>query len=175
MVLPDDMDECNEPCVYVHISDPKTRRRGARHQYTTVQGSEEVAFITAVTASMLPAERLYGASMAAFRLRFDRALQALKVPKASRFTPGGLRGGGAVAEFRRNGDIAKLKWKMRVTDDRILGHYLQEVNAITSLASLPAGTRDRISAVAALYPRMLDKATRELQLRSQEAIAVGRG
>ena len=70
------------------------------------------------------------------------------------FTPGGLRGGGAVAAFLNGTHIADILWKMRLKHQTTLEHYLQEVSAAGSLNSLSETSRSRISMFSMCFDRL---------------------
>ena len=89
---------------------------------------------------MQASDRLWGFSSATFRNRWDAVLAALKVPEEVALTPGGLRGGGCVAESGDTGRIDTLMWLMRL----LLEHYLQEVVARQLVAKLPQESRQII-------------------------------
>ena len=69
----------------------------------------------------------------------------------SPYTPAGLRGGGAVAEYARNPDIASLMWRMRLESSGTLASYLQEVSAATHLKAVPQKSRDLIRDLSKLF------------------------
>ena len=75
----------------------------------------------------------------------------LGVSKELRLTPGGLRGGGAVAAYRSGMQIQQLQWQMRHQQQSTLESYLQEVAASTALAAMSGPVRDRLRALAAIF------------------------
>ena len=89
-------------------------------------------------------------SAGAYRTRWDRVLQVLQVPKSAGLTPGSLRGGGAVAAYRRGVPITELLWQMRLKHAVTLEHYLQEVAAVSVAAELPERTRTLVRVAASV-------------------------
>ncbi len=71
-------------------------------------------------------------------------LAELLVPKELNVTPGGTRGGGAVAAYIKGVHMQDLLWKMRLRQQRTLESYLQECAAQTLLARLPDASRKKI-------------------------------
>ena len=82
-------------------------------------------------------------------------LRALKVPREIALTPGGLRGGGCVAEFVDTGRIDSLMWRMRLQNTKTLEHYLQEVVARQIVAKLPQDSREIVIIAKQWYEPLL--------------------
>ena len=59
-------------------------------------------------------ERLFPLSPSAYRSRWDKCLKTLGLEGLVDVTPGGLRGGGAVAAYHCGGAIADIQWKLRL-------------------------------------------------------------
>ena len=89
-----------------------------------------------------------------YRKRWDYLLKLLQVPSEINITPGGLRGGGAVAFYRRGGSIADLTWVMRLRQMSTLESYLQEVAALSFLKELSSHSLASIRAAASLFPHL---------------------
>ena len=70
------------------------------------------------------------------------------------FTPGGLRGGGAVSAYLNGAHIADILWKMRLKHQTTLEHYLQEVSAAVSSNSLSESPKSRISTFSMIFDRL---------------------
>jgi len=151
LVLPGDVLEYGASLAYVSIPEPKTRRRGGgRRQYAAVRFPLCVALLSAVFGRLPRSSPLLGFSSSAFRRRWDAVLRALGVPPNT-YSPGGLRGGGAVAHFAKHEDVNLLLKQMRLRTQATLSSYLQEVTAKTSLASLPALCRLKIREASAAH------------------------
>ena len=82
-------------------------------------------------------------------------MSALGVSPALELKPGGLRGGGTVALYMRDVPIDAIMWRLRVKHQQTLGHYLQEVAALTTLSSLSPASRAQVQAASKLLPVVL--------------------
>jgi hypothetical protein len=69
-------------------------------------------------------------------------------------TPGGLRGGGAVAFYSKGGTVSELLWAMRLKQIATLESYLQEVAALSFLKELSTHSLASIRAAASLFPHL---------------------
>ena len=76
-----------------------------------------------------------------------------------RFTPGGLRGGGAVALYLKNKTIADVQWVMRLASQETLRYYLQETAALNSMMELSCDSRERIRICSAMYEPVIQTIT----------------
>ena len=151
LLLPEDSLGTIRDRLYLHFATPKSARRGgARHQHASVKGAAEVAFIANVFRNIKGNEPLYPLSAATFRKRWDALLGLMLVP-VGMFTPGSMRGGGAVFAYLSDVPIADLMWRMRLKNAQTLEHYLQEVTAASSLINLSVGARLRIQRLSDLY------------------------
>ena len=134
---------------FLHSECPKTAGRGgAAQQHATFRGRGAVALLSHAFGDLPLDAPLWPFSAATFRNRWEHLLRSLLVPPAVSFTPGGLRGAGAVCLYLADTPIHDIMWRMRVTHLRTLSHYLQEVTAATSLRSLPAESRAAIMSSA---------------------------
>ena len=103
------------------VRTPKTAWRGARQQYTRIEGAAEVRYLEAAFGHMNPRAALLDLSTHLFRKPWG-ALTSAAGLRRNTFTPGGMRGGGAVSFFRACRGIALLMWQMRVDDQSTLAH-----------------------------------------------------
>lgn len=126
-------------------------RQAARVQHVKITTPYVVRLLSVVFSGAAPDELLFHGSAQMYRKRWDYLLKLLQVPSEINITPGGLRGGGAVAFYRRGGSIADLTWVMRLRQMSTLESYLQEVAAISVLTDLPFHCRFSIRAAAELY------------------------
>lgn len=99
-------------------------------------------------------EDLYPGSAQIFRRRWDYLLQMLDVKHCPGVTPRGLRGGGAVAFYRKGGSVSELLWAMRLKQIATLESYLQEVAALSFLKELSSHSLASIRAAASLFPHL---------------------
>ena len=104
-------------------------------QYSSANWKPCVQLVSRVWDTLLPDEPLFPGSPAAFRFRWDALLRHLNVSKTFQLTPASHRSGGAVAAHRRQVPINDLMRQMRVTHQKTLTHYLQEVAAMFSSTS----------------------------------------
>jgi len=141
-----------EPEIFLKISNPKSRGRGPRIQYSTFKKVEFLPILLHTWEGLKPGERLYPLSASAFRRRWDCILQHLGVQSFHRLTPGAMRPGGAVWAHRQGMSIQDLLWKMRLQQLRTLGYYLQEVTAVSILPNLTAECRGNIAALLGIMP-----------------------
>ena len=140
---------------YVHFVAPKSARRGgASHQHATILGTGEITFLTSVFGSLDSSASLYPLSAATFRKRWDGLLGLLGI-EFGVYTPGSMRGGGAVAAYMADIPISTILWRMRIQNSKTLEHYLQEVTAASSLISLKPSARSYISTLSGLYEVIL--------------------
>eukprot|EP00438_Fugacium_kawagutii_P012357 Skav200003 [mRNA] locus=scaffold4475:38161:42612:+ [translate_table: standard] len=156
VLTPEDL-LAEQKILYIKFEAPKSRKRGAKVQYTTLDEPGILDFVVRVWQVLPQNSQLYCGTPAAFRSRWDALLKHLAIGKQHKLTPGSLRGGGAVACHRRGVPIADLLWRMRLQRQKTLSYYLQEVAAVSILPSLDAKTRDRISRLQAALPFFLRK------------------
>ncbi|CAE7350570.1 Rraga [Symbiodinium sp. CCMP2592] len=152
LLLPSDLLIKENRVCYLKISAPKTgRRTKARVQHISVHNSAVLPLLERIFKDLRPSELLFAGSPSSFRRRWDALIDALLVPRSLRLTPGGLRGGGAVAEYHRGTDLATIQWRMRIKHQVTLEAYLQEVAAENLLLKLPEPAVSRVTAAAAIY------------------------
>lgn len=145
----------NEPVIYIRFLAPKSRRRGAKVQYSAIEESAVVTFLCKVWDCLHPDDLLYSGSQGAYRSRWNALLARLQISSQHQLTPGGLRGGGAVCLHRRGLALTELMWKMRLQHAQTLGYYLQETAALSLLPSLPHRVRHRIQVLQTLFPHFI--------------------
>ena len=99
---------------------------------------------------LLPSQRIWPASPAAFRKRWDAVARALRIPfkQGSGVTPASLRGGGATAFYELTEDADRLRRRARWATVQSAEIYIQEVAPYEFLASLSRNTREHIFRVA---------------------------
>ena len=140
---------CGLPAVK---EDHKTSfRQQAKVQHLKITNVHAVKLLNLVYQGAAKDELLFFGSASVFRRRWDFLLQKLEVPTSVHVTPGGLRGGGAVASYRKGAAISDLLWAMRLRQIATLESYLQEVAAMSLLTELPSSSRRAIRSAASLY------------------------
>ena len=82
---------------YLKISEPKSRRKSkGKVQHVSIYDLDFIQFLERVFTNEIARDSpLYPGSSLSFRRRWDKILESLTVPAATRLLPGGLRGGGA--------------------------------------------------------------------------------
>ena len=155
LLTPDDL-LADEQILYLRIERPKSRKRGPKVQYATVNEPDVVRFLTATWQSTSSRCFLYAGSATTFRRRWDKILECIGVQKFHRLTPGSLRGGGCVWAHKKGMQIQDLCWRMRLQHTKTLGFYLQETTAGSVLPSLSAECRYNIQALRALLPILFE-------------------
>ena len=140
---------------YLQIESPKSRRRGAKMQYVTVEEPLVIELIDSVWQQLEKDEPLFPLSPGAFRTRWNAVLKHLQVGTEHRLTPGSLRAGGAVFLHRSGVSISDLLWRMRLQHQKTLSYYLQEVTASSILPSLRAEVRENIQVLQSALPHFV--------------------
>ena len=126
-------------------------RQLARVQHLKISSSHVVRLLALVCRDAVREEPLFHGSAHVYRQRWNFLLKLLLVPQRLKITPGGLRGGGAVAWYRQGGSVSDLLWMMRLKQIATLEAYLQEVSAISLLSDLPPASRLALRAAASLF------------------------
>lgn len=156
LVLPSDGFEPSMMVAFLQIRKPKTRRRGkGRIQHAKLEAADEVLFLERHVATLHHTVKLFPLSASAFRSRWDKILETLNVPLGKRPTPASVRGGGAIAAYRRGKPIADIMWGMRIGAASTLESYLQELSADNFLIRLPETSKQKLRQAAALYPTLI--------------------
>lgn len=150
----------DQQVIYLQIESPKTRRRGARMQYVTVDEPLVLQLACSVWQNLEAEDWLFPLSAGAFRSRWNAVLRHLKIGPEHRLTPGSLRAGGAVFLHRNGISIADLLWRMRLQHVKTLSYYLQEVTASSILPSLKVEIRKAIQLLQVALPFFISLQTR---------------
>ena len=162
---PDDL-LCDDNRFYLCIKEPKSRGRGPKVQHVAVnfEGALRHFFLT-VWSGLSNTDKLFHGSAWLYRRRWDSLLAALSIPTDFRLTPSRLRGGGAVAAYRRGDQVSEIQWRMRLQPLGTLAFYLQEVSAVSVVPKLHPQTRQKVSAAAALFPFLVVRRPAHIVLR----------
>ena len=152
VLLPSDIHTENAGKVFLKIGEPKTRFRGrGRVQHATVQDPFTVKLLERFLSSMKYNQLVYPISPSSFRRRWDRILSHIGVPAKLKLTPGSLRSGGAIAEYRKGEDLSRLLWRMRLRHLITLENYVQEMAAENFSSKLSASVRHRIFILSEMF------------------------
>eukprot|EP00435_Cladocopium_sp_Y103_P037015 s110_g9.t1 len=156
LLLPSDNFDTTVSSAFLKIRKPKTRKRGkGRVQHAKFDHFEEIQFLERHISQLDPGAQIFPLSAAAFRSRWEKILEALKIPFRVRPTPASVRGGGAIAAYRQGKPIQDLLWGMRIGSQSTLESYLQELAADNFLVRLPQDAKTKIRHAAALYPFLI--------------------
>ena len=137
---------------YLRIVESKSRRHGKRRiQHASVLNLQIVSFLDKVFSSLGKEDLLYPISGSSFRRRWDKLCQHLLIGPEHKLTPGSLRGGGALEEYRAGTDLQRILWRMRIRHLITLEHYVQEVAAESFLVDVSEEGRRRISLLSELF------------------------
>ena len=151
LLLPADMMFESE-AAFLLLRQTKTMyRQSAKVQHLKIVNEYVVELLTLAFRDADRDEHLFHGSPQVYRQRWNFLLKLLHIDSSLRITPGGLRGGGAVAWYRRGGGISDLLWAMRLKNISTLESYLQEVSAISLLTDLSFDARHSLRCAAALY------------------------
>ena len=157
LMLPSDSFDDSCSIAFLKIRKPKSRKRGiGRVQHIRVSEACTVQFLERHFGHLDSAVKLFPRSASAFRSRWDRILDVLKIPVNCRPTPAGIRGGGAILAYKRNRPIQDILWAMRLTSITTLESYLQETAADSLLIRLPEDSKRKIRNAASFYPIALN-------------------
>lgn len=157
LVLPSDAFDDAVSVAFLKIRKPKSRKRGiGRIQHIRVSTEPAVKFLERHFGHLDAGVKLFPRSAAAFRSRWDRILDVLKIPWNCRPTPAGIRGGGAILAYKRNRPIQDILWAMRLTSINTLESYLQETAADSLLVRLPEDSKRKIRHAASFFPIALN-------------------
>lgn len=156
LLLPSDLLDSELSGCFLQIRKPKSGFRGRGVvQHCSIKQPEFVRFLDWHLSGLAGEEPLYPGSAHAYRNRWNSILQTLSIPTSARFTPGSLRGGGAVAAYHAGVPIADLLWRMRLRHQMTLESYLQEVSALSTLRQLPPNALSAVRAASSLFPVFL--------------------
>lgn len=151
LLLPSDNLYETKDRALLHVASPKSRYRGgALSQHMSVVGPLLVAYLQAIFGELPRSLPLYPFSPSTYRKRWEFLLSRLLIT-SGKFKPGGLRGGGAVSLYLADMPIADIQWRMRLKQQATLGHYIQEVVALTSMSDATDAARREVSSCARLF------------------------
>ena len=110
--------------IVVKILEPKTRRKYGKVQHVICEEPLLVAALRKYLMYLDDADRLFPFTDSTFARRLKKILSHLNIEDL--FTPGGLRPGGATAEWIRFRNFENLRIRGRWAISRTLEHYVQE-------------------------------------------------
>ena len=152
LLLPRDLLLEPSNSAFLRVVESKSRRHGKRRiQHASVLNIPAVHFLDKVFGNLQKDELLYPISGANFRRRWDKLCLHLLIGWEHHLTPGSLRGGGALEEYRSGTDLQRILWRMRIRHLVTLEHYVQEVAAESFFVDISEEGRKRISMFAELF------------------------
>lgn len=163
LVFPQDLLRENST-VFLKIPRPKTRRTGPRVQVAYSEDADTNSLALALLGHLPPGARLWPASPAAFRSRWNALCKALRLPCGAStavvqaLSPASLRGGGATRRILEGEDPSKVQRRGRWLNERSMAVYLQELQAATFVASLPQPVRQQLDQLLSCAPFVLEHA-----------------
>ena len=152
VLLPSDIYSENVDTVFLKIGEPKTRFRGrGRTQHASIYDRFTIQLLERFLKPMKYNQLVYPISPSSFRRRWDKIISHIGVPAKLKLTPGSLRSGGAIAEYRKGGDLSRLLWRMRLRHLITLENYVQEMAAENFSASLSPAVRHRVFILSEMF------------------------
>ena len=157
LVLPDDCFGNNPDTVFLQLRSFKSlTRQAARIQHMRIKNVDAVKLLRLIYLNYPTASVLFHGSSHQFRRRWDFMVNSYGIGAPLRLTPGGLRGGAAVAAYREGRHVNEILWALRLKNLSTLESYLQEVASLTFLNSLSEDSRLRLRSASSLFPFLAD-------------------
>ena len=152
LLLPSDLAEDGVAPVFVRLRFFKSRNRtSAQVQHLRIKDETTCTLLRLLFRKLTPDTMLFDTNPYQYRKRWNLLLSALGIQDPKLFTPGGLRGGFAVAAYRAGMPVQDIMWAMRLRSQVTLESYLQEAASLSSLAALPRDARDAIASAAKVF------------------------
>ena len=140
--------------LYIHLRNPKTARF-ARQQHVKICDPEILHFAVRVFSEFPLREKLYGATISAYRGQWNCIMGRLGIPYRQTqrgMTPGTLRGSGATRMYLDTENIPLILWRGRWARLRTLEFYLQEVAAQVFTHSLSQQSQQMVQRLHTACP-----------------------
>ena len=142
--------------LFVNVTSPKAGRRGkGKVQHARLTDATAIEIARRAFFALKPDERLFPATPATYRRRWDKLLENFRIPKTLNLTPGGLRGGGAIYLYHNAAAVTDILWRMRLKHLATLESYLQEIAAVSVLTKLSFDSRRSLMACSRFLSLML--------------------
>ena len=152
VMLPKDFMELGHGPIFVRLKSFKSRnRQPARVQRLRISDQSACRLLNLLIRRLPVNAPLFGSSPYQYRKRWNELLKVFRISQTLRVTPGGLRGGFAVAAYRAGRPVQDIQWSMRLRSQVTLEAYLQEAAALNAFASLGADVRSDVLAAAKLF------------------------
>ena len=150
----------------VVIRSPKTARVGGRVQHVVVHDAMVILLCQWAWSSTAPEETLWPWTLVELSRWFRASMLNLGLP-ATRFTPAGLRAGGATYSYLNGSSVEQLLWRGRWETLTSLKHYVQESAATLALAQLTPVVARRLTSLAQSLGDVLDALTLSWSVRGK--------
>jgi len=152
LLLPLDLASPDTDRAFLNVVSPKTATRGGgRTQHLLLTGQLEVSFLQLLFGPRPAGAKLFPFPDRIFREVWDWTLSALEIPSSAGLTPGGVRGGAAIAAYRAGSAIEDIRWRMRLRSQDTLRSYLQEANSLSCFGTLPGTAQQHVLAAGKFY------------------------
>lgn len=152
LLLPNDLIDDQNVAAFLLLRRSKTSfRQAAKVQHLKINDGSAVRILDFIYKDFPAQAFLFHASPNVYRRRWDVILRLLLFDASHRMTPGGLRGGGAIHEYRRGAGISDIQWRMRLKNVVTLEAYIQEVAALSVMTNLSAECVKRVKAASKLF------------------------
>ncbi len=156
LLLPADLiDERNQAAFLLLRRSKTSFRQAAKVQHLKVTDPTAVRILEALYKDFSGETFLFHGSPNVYRRRWDVVLQYLGFGPNHKLTPGGLRAGGAIEEYRSGASIPDIQWRMRLKNVSTLEAYIQEVAALSVMTSLPSRCVKRVRAASKFFAHLV--------------------
>eukprot|EP00435_Cladocopium_sp_Y103_P071384 s62_g37.t1 len=162
LLLPRDVGETIHYAL-LSIGEPKTRQTGPRHQAAKLDIPDLLSVVDLAFGDLPELCRLWPRTGQTLRLRFREILQELGLP-TSRYNNmkpldlGSLRSGGCTWHLQVTENAEYCRRKGRWLSSKVMEIYIQETTALLYLKKITTDSRDKVLAVASLFPAILARA-----------------
>jgi len=123
------------------LTKTKTASRGARLQSAVIRDKPLLRALTLVCGGLPANVAICPGGVRGFTQRFDLLARALRIDDL--FSPGGLRGGGAIHFFAHTPNLGELQFAGRWEASSSLRHYLQHVLSVEAWLDMSAVAKQR--------------------------------
>ena len=127
------------PCdlqVVVVVRNPKTAKASGRIQHVIIYDVMTLRLCRLAFQRSPPTSRLCPGSVRDLEAWFTWGMIRLGLSPA-RFTPGGMRAGGATHQYLQGTSLERVMWRGRWDAITTLRHYIQEASSVLALGDLP--------------------------------------
>ena len=156
LLLPADLIDEQNVAAFLLLRRSKTSfRQAAKVQHLKIKDCKAVQLLEFVYKEFNQDVFLFHGSPNVYRRRWDVVLKMLGIEANLGLTPGGLRGGGAIQEYRCGSSIPDIQWRMRLKNVITLEAYIQEVAALSVMTTLSEQALERVKAASKLFPHLV--------------------